>query len=254
MHLQGKVALVTGGAHRVGKAISMMLAQNGAHIVVNYNTSAAAAEQTVAEARALGVEAMAIQCDVSEWDSVEVMAAALIERFGGVDVIVNSASYFGKTPFPAADPEVIVMWRKVTRILLDGTYYVCNRLAPTMLARGGGAIVNIVDLSAWQPWPGFLAHSTGKAGLLAMTRQMALELAPTIRVNAVAPGPVLPSSRSSAEQIAAGARHTLLQRWGSGEDVAHAVKYLVEADFMTGAVVTVDGGEHLASVKHKGES
>lgn len=249
MNLEGKVALVTGGAHRVGKAITLMLAQAGARVVVNYHRSAAAAQETVAEARQLGVDALAIQCDVADLESVQQMAHAIEERFHGVDIIVNSASHFGKTPFPSTDPDVIEMWRRVTRILLDGTYYVCNSLTPGMVARGGGAIVNIVDLSAWTPWPGFLAHAAGKAGLLAMTRQMALELAPAIRVNAVAPGPVLPPPDYTDAQLAASAKRTLLGRWGSAEDVAFAVKYLLEADYVTGDVITVDGGERYG--RHK---
>lgn len=243
MNPQGKVALVTGGAHRVGKAITLMLAQAGANVVINYNHAAAEAEQSVAEARAFGVDVLAVQSDVSDWPSVQSMAATIEERFGGVDIIVNSASHFGKTPFPSTDPAVRAMYHQVTRILLDGTYYVCNRLAPGMLARGAGAIVNIIDLSAWNPWPNFLAHSVGKAGLLAMTRQLALELAPTVRANAVAPGPVLPPPGYSEEQQAASARRTLLGRWGSPEDVALAVKFLIESEFITGEVITVDGGE-----------
>jgi 3-oxoacyl-[acyl-carrier protein] reductase/pteridine reductase len=246
MDLQGKVALVTGGAHRVGKAITLRLAAAGAHVIVNYNASAGPAEATVAEARALGVDALAVQCDVADYAAVQQMTETIRTTFGGVDVIVNSASYFGKTPFPTSDPAVIEMWHRVTRILLDGTFYVCNGLAPTMLARGGGAIVNIVDLSAWTPWPNFLAHSAGKAGLLAMTRQLALELAPTIRVNAVAPGPVLPPPDYTEEQTAAGAQGTLLKRWGTPEDVAQAVQYLLEADYVTGDVIVVDGGERYA--------
>jgi pteridine reductase len=122
-----------------------------------------------------------------------------------------------------------------------------------MLGRGAGAIINIVDLSAWNPWPNFLAHSVGKAGLLAMTRQMALELAPTVRANAIAPGPVLPPSGYSEERNAASARRTLLERWGNPEDVALAVKFLVEADYITGEVITVDGGERFGHNKRKGE-
>jgi len=246
-----KTALITGGAHRVGKAITLMLATAGANVIVNYNTSAAEAEQTVAEAQALGVAALAIQCDVADLQAVQRMAAIICEQFGGVDIIVNSASYFGKTPFPSADPAVIDQWHRVTRILLDGTFYVCNSLVPSMQARGGGAIVNIVDLSAWSPWPNFMAHSVGKAGLLAMTRQLALELAPTIRANAVAPGPVLPPPDFTAQQIASGINRTLLERWGTPEDVAQAVKYLIEADYVTGDVITVDGGEQIASGKAK---
>lgn len=250
---QGKVALVTGGAHRVGKAITLMLAQAGAHVVINYHDSAAEAEQTLAEARALGVDALAVQCDVSDWPAVQEMAAAIERHFGGVDIIVNSASHFGKTPFPSTDPAVMSTYHQVTRILLDGAYYVCNRLTPYMIARGEGAIVNIVDLSAWNPWPNFLAHSVGKAGLLAMTRQLALELAPKVRANAVAPGPVLPPPGYSEEQKAASARRTLLGRWGSPADVALAVKFLIEADFVTGEVLTVDGGERFGHNKRKGQ-
>lgn len=246
MNPQNKVVLITGGAHRVGKAITLRLANAGAHVIVNYNASADDAEQTVGEAKALGVDALAVHCDVSDWEAVQRMADAIQSKFGGVDIIVNSASHFGKTPFPSIDPAVMAMYHRVTRILLDGTYYVCNALVPTMRMRGGGAIVNIVDLSAWNPWPNFLAHSVGKAGLLAMTRQMALELAPTIRVNAVAPGPVLPPPGATPAQIEESAKHTLLGRWGSPEDVAKAVQYLIEADFVTGDVLTVDGGERWA--------
>ncbi len=249
MNPQGKVALVTGGAHRVGKAITLMLAQAGAHVVINYNTAAEAAQETVQEAQALGVEGLAVQCDVSDWTAVQAMAAMIKQRFGGVDIIVNSASHFGKTPFPTRDPAVLEMWQRVTRVLLDGTFYVCNALVPTMQARGGGTIVNIVDLSAWSPWPNFMAHSVGKAGLLAMTRQLALELGPMIRANAVAPGPVLPPPNSTEEQNAASAQRTLLERWGSPEDVAFAVKYLIEADYVTGDVITVDGGQRYAASK-----
>lgn len=236
----GKVALVTGGAHRVGKAITLMLARAGAHVVVNYYSAADAAAQTVAEAKAEGVDALAVQCDVADWAQVQAMAAAIEERFGGVDIIVNSASLFETMPFPTTDLET---WHRVTAISIDGPFYVCNALTPTMQARGGGVIVNIVDLSAWEPWPKFMAHSVGKAALLAFTRQLALELAPAIRANAVAPGPVLPPPGYDERRAEAAAARTLLGRWGSPDDVARAVRYLIEADYVTGDVVTVDGGE-----------
>lgn len=251
MEIQGKSALVTGGAHRVGKAIALMLAQAGANVVVNYHHSQEEANQTVAEAQALGVDALSVQCDVAEYPSILQMAAKIEERFGGVDIIVNSASYFGKTPFPTQDPAVLALWQRITSILIDGPFYICNALAPGMLARGSGAIVNIVDLSAWNPWPNFTAHAVGKAGLLALTRQLALELAPTIRVNAVAPGPVLPPPHYDERRAAASANRTLLNRWGTPEDVARAVKYLLEADYVTGDVITVDGGERYGFNKLK---
>ena len=164
MEIRGKIALITGGAHRVGKAITLMLAQAGANVVVNYHSSAAEAQATVAEAEALGVAALPVQCDVADRAAVERMVAAVTERFGGVDIIVNSASYFGKTPFPSSDPTIYARWERVTRILIDGPFFLCNMLVPGMLERGGGAIVNIIDLSVWQPSSDFTAHAVGKSG------------------------------------------------------------------------------------------
>ena len=246
MNLQGKVALITGGAVRVGRALTLDLAAAGAHVVINYNHSAEAATATAADARALGVEALPIQCDVADFAAVDRMAEAIISRFGGVDVIVNSASFFGKTPFPSDDPAVRDTWQQVTRILVDGPYAVCNALAPSISRRGGGAIINIVDLATFEPWRNFAAHGVGKAALLALTRQMALELAPAIRVNAVAPGNVLPPEGLAQEQIDRLARRSLLKRWGTPQDVAQAVRFLLEADFITGEVLVVDGGELMA--------
>ena len=248
MNIQGKVALVTGGAARVGKAITLMLARAGAHVAIDYHSSADEARETQAQAQALGVEALAIQCDVADLTAVREMTQQVMDRFGGVDILVNGASYFGRITLPTFDLE---MWHKVTRISIDGAFYVSNALATSMLQRGGGVIVNLVDLSVWNPWPGFTAHAVGKAGLLALTHQLAMELAPTIRVNAVAPGPVLPPPDFSDSQIAALAARTLLERWGSPEDVAGAVRYLIEADYVTGATLHVDGGEHLAQYKRR---
>jgi 3-oxoacyl-[acyl-carrier protein] reductase/pteridine reductase len=252
MELKSKVALVTGGAIRVGKAITLMLARAGADVVVNYNSSAGPAQETVAEAQALGVAGLAVQCDVSDLAAVQAMVQQVEARFGGVDVIVNAASLFGKIKVPTPDlAKDLETWHKVTRISIDGAFYVSNLLAPGMLARGGGAIVNIVDLSVWKPWPGFTAHAVGKAGLLALTQQLALELAPTVRVNAVAPGPVLAPPEYGDAQKAAIAGRTLLDRWGTPDDVAHAVRFLLEADYVTGEVIYVDGGEHFGQYKRR---
>ena len=240
MEIRGKVALITGGAHRVGRAITLMLAAQGANVAINYYSSAEAAQETAAAAEALGVQALPVQADVADADQVDAMATRIEQRFGGVDIIVNGADLFAQHPFPTDDLSV---WRRVTAISIDGPYYVCNRLAAGMLARGGGAIVNIVDLSAWEPWANFTAHVVSKAALLALTRQLALELGPTIRANAVSPGPVLRPPTMSDRAYQAAAASTLLDRWGSAEDVARAVRYLIEADYMTADVLTVDGGE-----------
>lgn len=246
MNPQGKTALITGGAHRVGKAISLALARAGANVVVNYHTSAAAAEATAAEVRELGVEALAVQANIADWDQVAAMVEAARDSFGGVDILVNSASLWQATPFPMPSPEA---WHQVTGILINGSFYCANLVAPLMLAKGEGTIINIVDLSAWEPWPNFMAHSVGKAALLALSRQLALELAPTVRVNAVAPGPVLPPPDFEEAKIKRIAKKTLLNRWGEPEDVAEAVLYFVQATYVTGEVIAVDGGERFGHRK-----
>ena len=243
MNIQAKTALVTGGAHRVGKAIALELAKAGANLVINYNSSAEAAQETIAEAEALGVQALAVQCDISDLAGVQRMVAQIRDHFGGLDILVNSADYFGKHPFPTDD---YTMWKRVTDITIHGSFYVSNECAPLLLAGEDGAVVNIVDLSVWQPWKGFTAHAVAKAGLMALTQQMALELAPTVRVNAVAPGPVLAPPDYTEEQLKVVEKGTLLRRWGRAEDVAHAVRFLIEAEYTTGDVIFVDGGERFA--------
>lgn len=242
MNLQGKVALVTGGAIRVGKAISLELAAAGADIVVNYNSSAGPAEETVTEIRALGRRAIAQQADVSQGDQVQRLIDRAVSELGRLDVLVNSASVWRRTPWAELDE---AEWDRQIAVDLKGPFLCARAAAPHLAAHGDGAIVNIVDLSAFTPFPNFLPHSVAKAGLLNMTYSLAMELAPAVRVNAIAPGPVLPPPEYTEQQLAASAKRTLLKRWGTPEDVARAVRYLVEAEYVTGAVLPVDGGERL---------
>ena len=149
MQIAGCTALVTGGAHRVGKAITVALAQAGANVVINYNSSSDKAEATTKEAEQHGIEAVAIQADISDPDQVAAMVAQAEQRFGGVDVLVNSASQFAIEPFPTDDFEI---WHRTFDVVVHGAYYCSARVAPGMLERERGLIVNIADLSAWQPF------------------------------------------------------------------------------------------------------
>ncbi len=248
MNPKGKTALITGGAVRVGKAITLALAAAGANVVVNYNRSAEPAQETAVAARAFGVGALAVQADIGDQQQVEAMIAAATAEFGGVDILVNNASLWMKTPFPADNLDA---WQAVTNILINGSFYCANAVAPLMLTKGAGAIVNIIDLSAYEPWPDYIAHSVGKAALLAMTRQLALELAPVVRVNAVAPGPVLPPPDFDAAMIARSADKTLLNRWGTPEDIADAVLFFIKAGYVTGEALAVDGGQRFGHRKHE---
>lgn len=243
MEIKGKTALVTGGAQRVGKAITLGLARAGANVVVNYNRSSEEAAQTVREAEALGVSGLAVQADVSDWQQVQRMFEEINGKTAGVDILINNSSLFLTTPVPTNDLE---NWHKVTSILIDGSFYCSNMAAYSMLEKKEGAMVNIVDLSVWEAWPRFTAHAVGKSALMALTRQFALDLAPYVRVNAVCPGPVLPPKHYTPERIERSAGNTLLGRWGTPEDISKTVNFLVESDYITGDVIIVDGGQRFA--------
>jgi pteridine reductase len=242
MDLHGKVALVTGGAVRVGKAIALALAQAGADVLINYHASDAEAQITCHEIEALGRRAFALQADVAQVAQVTAMVEAAGERFGRLDVLVNSASVWRRTPLGSVDETA---WDRVVDTILKGSFFAAQAAAPLLAAHGDGLIVNIVDSSVFKPFPGFVAHSVAKAGLLTMTYALAMELAPAVRANAIAPGPVLPPPGASAERNAQTASRTLLGRWGSAEDVARAVIFLAEAPYVTGIVLPIDGGERL---------
>jgi len=246
MDPKGKTALITGGAVRVGRAITLGLARAGANVVINYHRSAGPAEETAAAARQFGVEALAMQANVADQEEVERMVAAAVARFGGVDILVNSASLWRATPFPTED---VSDWHLVKNILIDGAFYCANAVAPLMRAAGEGAIINIVDRAAYGPWPDFIAHSVGKTALLALNRQLALELAPEVCVNAVSPGPVMPPPDYSPETVERFAQNTLLNRWGTPEDIAGAVLFFVRANYITGEDIAVDGGERFGHRK-----
>ena len=245
MEIEGKTVLVTGGAHRVGAAITRSLSGAGAQVAFTYHTSGDAARELERRLQGAGAAAQAFPCDVADWAAVRALVAQVEARFGAVDIIVNSASLFQATPFPSND---IDTWQRVTRVVIDGAFYVCNAFTPGMQTREQGTIINILDSSVWKPWPNFVAHTTAKGALAAMTRQLALDLAPSIRVNAVVPGPVLPPEQMQQDRQAALAQQTLLKRWGEPGDVAQAVRYLIEADYVTGEILFVDGGERLARV------
>ena len=243
MHISGKVALVTGGAVRVGRAVALGLATAGAHLVVHYHRSADAAQETVAEARQLGVEAVALQADLADPEEARSLARAAEARFGRVDIIVHGASPFVRAPLSGTTPEV---WRQVLGVVVDGFFVLARELTPGMVARREGGIVVILDRGTFDPWPDFLAHSVGKSALWALARNLAVELAPHVRVNGVVPGPVLPPPDYPEEDRARIAQGTLLGRWGSPQDVVEAVLFLLRSDYITGEVLFVDGGERWA--------
>ena len=243
MELPGKIAVVTGAAHRVGKAIALGLADAGANVVVHYHGAAAEVPGTLAELEQRGVKAVAVQADLAQTAGVEAVFEAAVSAFGGVDILVNSAAIME----PGSVLEMgRTEWQRSLDINLTAPFFCAQRAARLMRARGGGGIVNIADLAGLEPWARYPAHSVSKAGLIMLTQVLAKALAPDIRVNAVAPGPVEKPQGWQDDRWRRVGEHTLLKRAGSGYDVARAVVFLLEQDFITGETLVVDGGSLIA--------
>jgi NAD(P)-dependent dehydrogenase (short-subunit alcohol dehydrogenase family) len=248
MHVDvsNQVALVTGAAHRVGRAIALELARNGVHILVHYNSSPEAATETVREIKSLGVDGFSVQADIGTPTGVATIFAALEEHFGRLNILVNSASVFQQRNLLEVSLED---WQETLNVNLTGPF-LCTQAAAEVMRQNdpsGGVIINICDKGAIMPWPKYPHHSVSKAGLLMLTKVSAASLGPDIRVNAIIPGPVMKpagTSMSDKEWDALGKRLPL-KRTGTADDVARAVVYLTSEDFITGTVIEVDGGEHL---------
>ena len=239
--MRGKVALVTGGARRVGKAIALALAERGADIVVHYNSGADEASQTASELRNLGVRVALEQGDLSDLIVAQALPQRAHDAFDRLDIVVNSAAMMQRTPIGEVSADA---WDAMFALNLRAPFFVSQAAAPLLRERGG-VIVNIADLAAFETWPAYVPHAITKAGIVQMTRGLAHALAPEIRVNAVAPGAVLLPDEWNDEPAKRLAATTPLGRLGSAEDVAQAVVYLCEASYVTGEVLIVDGGRHI---------
>ncbi len=191
MDLHGKVALVTGGAVRVGKAIVVALAQAGADVAFSYHASTAEAEQTQREIEALGRRAHAQQADAGRVAECRALVDGTVSALGRLDILVNSASLWKRTKFAELNE---ADWDQVTAILLKGVAFTSHAAAPHLAAHGDGAIVNITDLSAFVPFPNHIAHSAGKAGIVSLTKSLALGIGPTCarQRGCTWPGPAAP--------------------------------------------------------------
>lgn len=241
MDLSGKTALVTGGAVRVGRAISLALAGEGMRVVVHYHSSSAGADSLVAEIRAAGGDAVAIGADLSRGDQVERLAREAVGATGGIDVLVNNASVFPPQRLEETDE---ALWDHTLAVNLKAPFLLIRHLAATLRERRG-CVVNLCDLAGLQPWAAYAAHGVSKAGLVHLTRVAARALAPEARVNGIAPGAVLPPESMGPDELGAIAKSTPLKRLGSPEDVTRAVLYLLHADYVTGEILVVDGGRML---------
>lgn len=240
MDLRGRVALVTGGGRRVGRALALALGERGAHVAVHHHESGRGAEDVVAELTKAGARAEPFAADLTRGDAAASLVARVVERFGALDVLINSAAIMERTPFGET---TVDQWDRILALNLRAPFLL-TQAAARYLQRARGAVVNIADLAAFETWPGYVPHGVSKAGLVYVTRALARVLAPDVRVNAIAPGTVLLPDDWPEEDARRLEESTPLKRHGSPQDVVSAMLYLLEADFVTGETIIVDGGRH----------
>lgn len=245
--LEGQVALVTGAARRVGRVIALELAQHGVNILVHsHRTDAALVRNTVNEIKSYGVDAHSIQADLSQTDAVDSLMQGLRAPFDRLDIVVNNASVFQKRELLAVSLED---WELTMAVNLRAPFLITQAAARIMMDNPipGGVIINICDAGADGPWQEYPHHGISKSALWMLTQVSALALGPAIRVNAIAPGPILKTAGrdiSDADWEQVGQR-SVLRRTGNPGDVARAVVYLCSEDHITGELLHINAGEHL---------
>lgn len=235
-----RVALVTGGARRLGAAFTRALARRGYHVAIHHRRSTAEADALVREIERAGGTARAFVADLATADAPEALVRDVVASCGRLDVLVNSAANMLRTPVGSV---TAAQWDEIFSLNVRAPFLAAQAAAAVM--REGGLIVNIADLAAFETWGGYIPHGMSKAAVVQMTRALARALAPNIRVNAIAPGVVLLPEGwedASAERLAS---TTPLRRLGGPEDVVHALEYFLDATFVTGEVLVVDGGRHV---------
>lgn len=242
MELAGRVALVTGGARRMGRAFAEALAGRGMRLAVHHGASAVEAESVVASLREAGHEAAAFGADLRDVAQAMALPGRVADHFGRLDVLVNSAAVMERIPVADTTPQ---QWDDILHLNLRAPFFLAQQAAPH-LAKVSGKIINITDLGGLEPWRNYPAHSVSKAGVVMLTKVLAVALAPEITVNAIAPGTVLVPEDYDDARRAFLSETTPLQRLGTPNDAVQALLYLLEhGDFVTGETLVVDGGRLL---------
>ncbi len=243
MELSGKAAIVTGGAVRLGRAFTLALARAGCKVCLHYSRSCASAEETSRAAGALGAQIVAVQADFTRpAEAARTVFQAARDAFGDVDVLVNSAAIFEPDRLIDVTEE---HFDRHVNINLKAPFFLCREFALHHVSGRPGHIVNIADWRAERPGTGYLVYTLSKAALVAMTKSLAQELAPDIRVNAIAPGSILPPPGKTEADLAELVGQIPLGRFGSPEHLADVLLFLLNSDFITGAVIHVTGGQEL---------
>ena len=237
-----QLALITGGAVRIGRAIAMCLAKRGFSVAIQYRSSKAEAEATVAEIQAMGVRGACFQANLTEHAEVEALLPMVNQAMGRLTCLINNASTFADDRIETLSEE---SWDKHIAINLKAPLFLAQAFAAQLPAEETGNIVNIIDQRVLRPNPLFFSYTLSKSALWAATKTMAQGLAPRIRVNAIGPGPTLRSSYQSEEDFEQECRSAPLGHGTTPEEIANAVSFILNSPAMTGQMIALDGGQHL---------
>ena len=244
MELKNRTALVTGAGVRLGQAIAVSLGKQGMRVALHYHQSLEGAKETLELIGGDSKQHSFFQADLRQVSEIELLTQQIEAQIGQIDVLINNAADFFPTPLG----EVVESeWDHLISLNLKAPFFLSQLVGTSMLKRGQGKIVNIVDVAAERPWPQFLPYCASKAGLVSLTKGLAKALAPAVQVNAVAPGTMLPPPESSSFSQDLAIERSLLKKMGRPDDIAKAVIYFLENDFVTGTVLPVDGGRMLVS-------
>ncbi|HSB71273.1 MAG TPA: SDR family oxidoreductase [Candidatus Methylomirabilis sp.] len=242
MEIEGKVAVVTGAAKRVGRSIALALAERGAELVIHYRESEREAQEVLALAKRAGGKPVAVRADLSiATDTARIIQTAM-QAFGRIEILVNNAAIFFRTPFEKLTERD---WDRFLDVNLKAPFLLCRQAGEIMLRQGRGKIINLADVAGMRAWAEYIPYSVSKAGVISLTQGLAKALAPAVQVNAIAPGAVLLPEETTSDEREQAIRRIPLRRLGSPEDVVRAAVYLIENDFVTGEVLAMDGGQHL---------
>ena len=237
---EGKVALVTGAGHRVGRAFAVALGKRGYKVAVHYNAAAAPADETVKLIEQAGADARKFSCDLASADGPASLVANVVEQMKRLDVVINSAAVMLKTP---VDEITVDVWDKMFALNLRAPFFIAQ--AASRVMPDGGVIINIADLAAFETWPAYIPHAITKNGVVKMTESLARVFGPKIRVNAIAPGAILLPEEWDEETAKRFASTTPLRKLGSPDDAVAAMLYLLDAGYVTGETIVVDGGRRI---------
>ncbi|MAC43506.1 MAG: short-chain dehydrogenase [Deltaproteobacteria bacterium] len=244
MDLKNRTVLVTGAGVRLGQAIAVSLGQQGMKVALHYHQSMEGAKETLDLMGGDIKQHGCFQADLRQVSKIELLIQHIEEKLGQIDVLINNAADFFPTPLGEVSESE---WDHLISLNLKAPFFLSQLVGTSMLKQGQGKIVNIVDVAAERPWPQFLPYCASKAGLVSLTKGLAKALAPAVQVNAVAPGTMLPPPQISSFSQDLAIERSLLKKMGRPDDIARAVTYFLENDFVTGTVLPVDGGRMLAS-------